>query len=120
MAYNLRGGNGLRKSRDSSLSDTADFDPMASVANVVDAMLVLCVGLLVALVAYWNLDMAEMQEILMDEEVTEVEEDIETMDQIAEGGTAYTELGTVYQDPATGKMYMLSEEDLTESAEGED
>ncbi len=112
MAYNLRGRGTLRSSaRTSNLKGEGDFDPMASVANVVDVMLVLSVGLTIAISTYWNLDFADIQEVLMKDEVTEVE-DIETLStEITEGGSAYNALGTVYEDPATGKMYLLTEDD---------
>ncbi len=111
MGYALRSNSRLRGSNSSPLREEGYFAPMASVANVVDVMLVLSVGLTIAISTYWNLDFADIQEVLMQDEVTEVE-DLEALStEITEGGSAYNALGMVYEDPATGKMYMLTETD---------
>ena len=110
MAYDLRGSSGLRSVRGrSGLRESGEVDPMSSVANIVDAMLVLCVGLMVAIIAFWNLDMSQIQEVAAQNEMTEVN-DIEKMVEQAQNGGGYDELGVVYQDPATGKMYMLTQD----------
>lgn len=53
MAHGLRNGGGLRGGRLRSKEDT---DPMASVANIADIMLVFACGLMMALVTVWNID----------------------------------------------------------------
>ena len=45
--------------------DKEDEDPMSGVANLVDAMLVIAVGLLVFLVISWN-----MQNVIFDQDMT--------------------------------------------------
>lgn len=83
---------------------------MGSVANLVDAMLVFACGIMLALIAHWNIQLPTVTEVLQQSEVTEVN-DVSTITNNATGdGTSYTELGTVYKDPTTGKLYMLTED----------
>lgn len=110
MAINL-GSGGLRQKRSSS----EDIDPMATVANISDAMLVFACGLMVALISYWNIDVgpstsATEVEVDESEEMVEVEDLDELSDELS-AGSGYEELGTVYEDPTTGKMYMIVEDD---------
>ena len=90
-----------------------EVDPMQSVANIADCMLVLACGLMLALVMYWNLDVAPaMDEVVMDDALTELPTDVdETQMAMNPEGTGYEELGTVYRDPKTGKMYMLKSDE---------
>jgi hypothetical protein len=72
-------------------------------------MLVFACGLMLALVAYWNLDVSSMHEVVQSSEVTEVQ-DVQQIEENASGGGGFIELGKVYQDPMTGKFYMLQED----------
>jgi hypothetical protein len=81
------------------------------VANLADAMLVLACGLMLALVINWNVDIASGQprdapedEILTEMELSDNGE--ENLDAEAD----YEELGVVYRDPATGKLYLVEAE----------
>jgi hypothetical protein len=113
MARDFRAGSFL-----SSESVSAeDADPRIGLVNLADVMLVFACGLMLALVTYWNLDVSAMQEIIQTQDVTEVSDIAQMEDQIVGGGSGYQELGMVYQDPMTGKLYMLSE-NLVESAPG--
>ncbi len=108
MAYNLRGGSGLRGGG-SGLREHDDVNPMANVANIVDAMLVMSLGLMVALIAFWQLDTTELQEMVEGNEMTNV--DVNKMaEEMQNNGSSYEELGTVYQDPSTGQLYMLTKD----------
>ena len=96
-----------------------EVDPMSSMSNVGDVMLVFACGLMLALVSYWNLDISAMTEVMEADQMAEVQ-DLEDMeDQLGDGGSSFMELGMVYQDPTTGKMYMMKEDIGEESAEGE-
>ena len=97
-------------------AEVEEADPRVGLVNLADVMLVFACGLMLALVTYWNLDISSMTEVIQADDVTEVS-DIEDMaDQILGGnGTNFTELGMVYEDPMTGKMYMLKE-DVSESS----
>lgn len=88
-----------------------DVDPMGSLANMADCMLVLACGLMMALVVYWNLDLPSIQE--MDPTDMQQVEDVEEITgEITSTTNPYMELGKVYQDPATGKLYMLTETEV--------
>lgn len=94
-------------------------DPMAGTANLVDAMLVIAVGLLIFVVISWNMqsvvfsDSTQQSQPVMNShmnvtEVTEGQELNETPDSSESSGQGYQELGTVYRDPSTGKMVMVT------------
>jgi hypothetical protein len=88
-----------------------DTDPMASVANISDAMLVFACGLLIALVTRYGVELVQVDEIDLSD--TQQVEDVEAMQQeISDSGKGYVEVGTVYVDPNTGERYLL------ESSEG--
>ena len=106
-------GNGSLTSN--AYVDAEDADPRVGLVNLADVMLVFACGLMLALVTYWNLDISSMTEVIQAEDMTEVS-DIEKMaDDMLSGGSSFNQLGMVYQDPMTGKMYMLKED----VAEGE-
>ena len=102
MAHGLRNGGGLRGGR---LRSKDDADPMASVANIADIMLVFACGLMMALVTVWNIDFTPLSE-LQDKQL----EAIDTPEDMSDAGNAYLEKGMVYQDPKTGKYYMVTED----------
>ena len=111
-----------RRDMDASAFDATpleleDSDPMASTSNLVDAMLVFACGLMLSLIVRYNVDLASVQDVDITQDLSEVE-NIDTMAQdLQSGGAGYTELGTVYQDPATGKMYMVVEGETAEQSE---
>lgn len=87
-----------------------DVDPMSGLANLADVMLVFACGLMLALVMYWNVDITpNLTEISESQKMDEVQDDLEQAQKSISSGSGYEELGVVYRDPATGKMYMMSE-----------
>ena len=95
-------------------------DPMTGVANLVDAMLVIAVGLLVFLVISWNMQAIVFNDDVSPEQkqdainamkqVTEIDQGQqlnETPDVSSSSGEGYSELGKVYKDPKTGKLIMI-------------
>lgn len=96
-------------------------DPMAGTSNLVDAMLVIAVGLLIFVVISWNMQSVVFQDnsqnpqnqaIQDSQEVTEVSEGQvlnETPDTSDSSGQGYMEMGKVYKDPSTGKLIMVEE-----------
>ena len=100
-------------------TEAEDADPRVGLVNLADVMLVFACGLMLALVSYWNLDIAQMSEVVQADELAEVEgiEDME--DQLnGTGGNSFTQLGMVYEDPTTGKMYMMKEDVGEEGSAG--
>lgn len=84
-----------------------DINPSAYLVNLVDCMLVLACGFIVALIAYWNIDLGPVTE-LQENQLEEVDPEVLPED-VASGGSYYVELGKVYQDPNTGQVYMYQE-----------
>jgi hypothetical protein len=96
-------------------------DPMAGTSNLVDAMLVIAVGLLIFVVISWNMQSVVFQDssqspqnqaIQDSQQVTEVSEGQElneTPDTSESSGQGYMEMGKVYKDPSTGKLIMVEE-----------
>ena len=92
---------------------------MAGTSNLVDAMLVIAVGLLIFVVISWNMQSVvfqsqDQQQAIDDSspEVTEVAEGQvlnETPDTSNSSGQGYMEMGKVYKDPSTGKLIMVEE-----------
>ena len=91
-------------------------DPMAGTTNLVDAMLVIAVGLLIFVVISWNMQSVVFQNHEQQSfeesspDVTEVAEGQvlnETPDTSDSSGQGYMEMGKVYKDPKTGKMIMV-------------
>lgn len=90
-----------------------DVDPMSSLGNIGDIMLVFACGLMVALVLAWNVDLAQFQQVDVGEELNAEPEKI---DQVLQGGgSTYVEAGTVYMDAETGKYYLVESADKTDS-----
>ena len=95
-------------------------DPMAGTSNLVDAMLVIAVGLLIFVVISWNMQSVVFQDSSQDQsqaiesssQVTEVSEGQvlnETPDSSDSSGEGYMEMGKVYKDPSTGKLIMVED-----------
>ena len=90
-----------------------EVDPMSSLSNVGDIMLVFACGLMVALVVAWNVDLGKFTQVEMDQEVNQ--DDIEQItEQLYGEGNAFVDKGRVYHDPTTGKYYLVEEEDTDE------
>lgn len=101
----------------SDFEEEADSsDPMSGLSNLADCMLVLACGLMVALVVHWNLDVTPRFEVVEETgDLVETEQDpqlavrgAESEDE-SDGGDVYENMGTLYRDPETGKMYYLRE-----------
>jgi hypothetical protein len=112
----LRGS--LRRER--RYFDDDDANPMEGAINIVDAMLVFACGLMLSLVIYWNVDIQNREFVPMDQgqQVSEIEEDSISNEirESIDGTGQYQRMGTVYVDPATGRMYLASESGGTDTS----
>lgn len=104
----------LRKGGLTFLSDEeGDVDPTASLVNMVDIMLVLAVGFLIlAITATGIMDVPSENQQQQDSSpsMVDVEEGKEVPNNIQQGdssGSGYSQVGTVYRDPKTGKLVMV-------------
>ena len=86
-------------------------NPMDSVSNLADAMLVLAVGIMLALIINWNVDIsagkteqaasADPAISFEQDDLTESQDDAKTID------GDLTEMGKVYYDQETGTYYIV-------------
>jgi hypothetical protein len=108
------GSNSLHQ--ETLLSDESS-DPMGSMGNLMDVMLVFACGLLLALIANWNVDLNAVQSGAtqdtgsqegQDASIVMVEGDIEEVESgiQADDGT-YESLGTAYRNEETGEIYIV-------------
>lgn len=89
-----------------------DENPMEGTLNIVDAMLVFACGLMLSLIIYWNVDLSTPTERIILQPGQEITESPEVLDNLIEAeagqGKLYERMGTVYKDPATGQLFMLT------------
>jgi hypothetical protein len=109
-----------------------DINPMNGIANLVDAMLVLAVGIMLALIISWNLNVSSSGQVTADAQneeestiskddalTTFTGDDMETAenDEVADGSNL-EEQGTVYYDKNTDTYYIIASDGTTESLDG--
>jgi hypothetical protein len=105
MNRGLRNRNRLRASEEVS--------PLEGAINIVDAMLVFACGLMLALVIRYDVDLAQVNgrvNITTGEEITQDTQIRNDLIETEGEGRLYEKMGTVYKDPATGKLFMLTDE----------
>lgn len=108
----MEGGLRSRKHRMFKISE--DVNPIEGVINIADVMLVFACGLMLALAVYWNIDLGPIGERINLNQGREVTKAPEIRDDLIETqgqGKLYQKMGTVYKDPATGQLFMLTESD---------
>ncbi|NMB41373.1 MAG: DUF2149 domain-containing protein [Firmicutes bacterium] len=104
---------GLRNKKFRMLKSTV-VDPLEGATNIVDAMLVFACGLMLALAVYWNIDLGpigERVDLQRGREITESPELRDDLIEAADEGELYERVGTVYKDPRTGQLFMLTGSD---------
>ncbi|MGI6066729.1 MAG: DUF2149 domain-containing protein [Bacillota bacterium] len=106
---------GLRSRRQRLFNSSEDVNPIEGVINIADVMLVFACGLMLALAVYWNIDLGPVGERIdlnQGREVTETPEIRKDLIETQGQGKLYEKMGTVYKDPETGKLFMLTEGDV--------
>lgn len=99
---------GLRSRR---LRTTEEVNPLEGSINIVDAMLVFACGLMLSLVIHWNVDLEQIGErvdLNRGQEVSQDQDVRNNLIETQEQGGLYEKMGTVYKDPATGRLFMLT------------
>ncbi|WP_243152883.1 DUF2149 domain-containing protein [Sporotomaculum syntrophicum] len=88
-----------------------DVNPLEGVINIVDAMLVFACGLMLALAINWNVDLGLGQRINLEQgqEVSDTPDIREDLIKTQGEGELYERMGTVYKDPETGRLFMLTD-----------
>ena len=105
----------IKKSGKPGFSEAEDSDPMASIVNMVDIMLVLAVGFLILAITSVGVGQLNfnpdgqnssmpLQDSINVSQGKEVPNDIQQGEQ---SGSGYNKVGSVYRDPDTGKMIMI-------------
>ncbi len=107
--------NRLRSRGGRRNSDAAqDVNPMDSVSNLADAMLVLAVGIMLALIINWNVDITptDSSDQTEESEKTQLGQDdmTETDDQTLTQENM-SKIGDIYYDEATGTYYAVTDEE---------
>ena len=107
------------KDRNRALTNDEGGSPMDGVSNMSDAMLVLAVGIMLALVINWKIDIKEayrgqeQKEVVEDSKLQEFETDEAKQDSaisFEDIESKYVKSGTVYTDTHTGKTYVVIDE----------
>ena len=82
-----------------------DVNPNTYMVNLADCMLVLMLGMIVALIAYYNIDLT--QDVKPDDQIVGIEVN---MDENQDGviDTGYTRRGEVYYDESSGNYYFVA------------
>lgn len=85
-------------------STREEVNPNAYITNLTDCMLVLVLGLLVAIVAYYGIDLTESD--AKSDEIVGIEVNLDEDDD-GSVDSRYQQTGTVYHDEQTDSYYML-------------
>lgn len=93
---------GLRRAQNKN----RDVNPMESVANLADVMLVFACGLMVAVILHWNVDLSSVTVAISKEQLSEIG-DVEQAIEDGNVSSTLTSKGIAYEDPETGKMYII-------------
>lgn len=87
--------------------DVEEGSPSEGLTNLADAMLVFACGLIVALVAHYGVQLGATS--VQNQEMQELNMGVEQAQDVEAGRAGnYDEVGTVYRDAATGKLYVVT------------
>lgn len=101
-----------RPTRGGGRFDSGEEDPMAGLSNLADVMLVFSCGLMVALAVYWNVSVNSAQtEVVEQDQLSDAVDMDKLLASTEDGKGLYIHRGEAFEDPATGKMYVLETAD---------
>jgi hypothetical protein len=95
-------------SRNFAFESDDDVNPMETVANLSDVMLVFAVALMLAIVTHWGVDISSNLTTVDSSDMKAVD-GAETEDAIQNAESGYEDMGRAYKDPATGEVYIIQE-----------
>jgi hypothetical protein len=111
----------MHKRRKELLSSDEEIDPMIYAVNMVDCMLVLAVGFLIFSIMSIGLQSVVFSDMSAEErselsQAIKKSVELEMGQELNEtpttgsgsGSTGYEDMGTVYKDPQTGKMILIT------------
>lgn len=98
----LKGNRRLSHRKYAFEKETAN--PMENLANLVDIMLVFACALMIAIITHWNVDLTQN----LSKDDLELIEDPQTAIQNNIESDKFQSKGTVYEDPETGDLYIVT------------
>ena len=103
MSRSVRTGR-RRQRRRGRYMGGEDVNPMNYLSNLSDVMLILAVGIMLALILHWNVEISTDQsaQSTSKQAVTFSEDDLQGTEKMPESAE---QMGSVYYDPETGKYY---------------
>lgn len=99
-----------RRHRNDFFSDDEGLNPMDYVSNLSDVMLILAVGIMLALIVHWNVDITPTDAASdpLQAEAAFTEEELDSMrDDATESPDALEKRGELYYDAETGTYYIV-------------
>jgi hypothetical protein len=98
--------------RSSRFREHEEVNPLEGAINIVDAMLVFACGMMLSLIIHWNVDLPGIQNSANVSQGKEVSQTPEIRNNLTaaqnKSSKTYQRLGIVYEDSATGKLYMVT------------
>ena len=92
-----------------SINNREDINPMSGLANLADAMLVLAVGIMIAVVMGWKLDLKTLDGKAKIESISSEEIEVVDPEALDADQNALEELGTLLYDKESGTYYILED-----------
>ena len=101
----------LRRAKRNRFSEGEDINPMNYISNLSDVMLILAVGIMLALIIHWDVNLetedgSSERDSSMDITSSFTDDDLEDSDEQPEN---MERLGDVYYDAETGTYYIVKD-----------
>ncbi|MGI6034057.1 MAG: DUF2149 domain-containing protein [Coriobacteriales bacterium] len=93
---------------DKDYFDADSESPMSSLGNLMDVMLVFACGLIIALVAHYGVQLAGTTDVQGSKQEVDTSQLTKTEKDVSQSGQ-YDEVGKVYKDADTGKLYIVED-----------